>query len=759
MTEKNGSKICQNCGKELKADRQAPSILDRVLFKRYCSCTAGSGATSPGSSTMRKTAAQRKQQGLEQSKLTKLTAQSSIIKGGIVGGNYKIIEKIGTGGMGIVLRVAHVVIDTEYALKLLTPDQINESSWLRFQSEARSMASLTHPTFVKVYDLGLHNNQLPFYAMDLLSGITLESAIIKRGSLTLRETISIFLKVLDGLDHAHKNGIIHRDLKPSNIHLSKKDNNFDDLFDAQVKILDFGIAKVGNRAGMPAQSLTSTGEVFGSPAYMSPEQCLSGTVDARSDIYSIGCSIFESLTGFIPFDADSPAEMTIMQQSATAPFMEEIVERKFNRSIESVVHKCLEKDPANRYQSAKELAKDLMLIKEGKEVGYYRRPVATKPKSKESTKAATTEAKLWVNLLLIFLAVATISGVAAIAYLLINTEKDSRNLNDSTAESGDKSATRNTVNLEDPEADFTLRASCYHPEIPAKTGDWGVFRFPIVNSLGRVYTIEPFETFNLSGTIELPLHSSLTYRPSSHVLVKPEYFSAMVPLTIKALILGGSGPDSINEAHYSTSHGQLIISNFLQAGAKSFDITELSLSEVNKLFFGTLHNLPRLKALHLQGGTLNSLTDADDIDFLRSNLETLTIKNSQAVGPFLEELVGSSLKELSIEAESLSDRTCGAISVLNSLQTLKISVNHLSSTQLDELLSRPALTDLDIGYNAAQTAMLNEALKKHQIKHLTLRGITQVPQQLRPRLAENRDLTIVPLPVLRFTKQHFPSEE
>lgn len=117
---------------------------------------------------MRKTAAQRKQQGLERSKATKLTAQSSIIKGGIVGGNYKIIEKIGTGGMGIVLRVAHVVIGTEYALKLLTPDQINESSWLRFQSEARTMASLTHPTFVKVYDLGLHNNQLPFYAMDML---------------------------------------------------------------------------------------------------------------------------------------------------------------------------------------------------------------------------------------------------------------------------------------------------------------------------------------------------------------------------------------------------------------------------------------------------------------------------------------------------------------------------------------------------------------------------------------------------------------
>jgi hypothetical protein len=221
----------------------------------------------------------------------------------------------------------------------------------------------------------------------------------------------------------------------------------------------------------------------------------------------------------------------------------------------------------------------------------------------------------------------------------------------------------------------------------------------------------------------------------------------MVPLTIKALILGGSGPDSINEAHYSTSHGQLIISNFLQAGAKSFNITELSLSEVNKLFFGTLHNLPQLKTLHLQGGTLSSLNDADDIDFLRSNLETLTIKNSQAVGPFLEELVGSSLKELSIDAESLSNRTCGAISVLSSLKTLKISVNHLSSAQLDELLAVRALTDLDIGYNAAQ------------IKHLTLRGITQVPEQLRPRLAENRDLSILPLPVLRFTKQHFPSEE
>lgn len=157
--------------------------------------------------------------------------------------------------MGVVVRVEHVVIGKQYALKLLIPEQINEISWLRFKSEAKTMAALNHSAMVKVYDLGLHISQIPFYAMDLLTGITLEQAIIERGALKLDDTIAIMLKVLDGLAYAHKNGITHRDLKPSNIILCDTEATDQNLADKAIKILDFGIAKGGNREGFESQSL------------------------------------------------------------------------------------------------------------------------------------------------------------------------------------------------------------------------------------------------------------------------------------------------------------------------------------------------------------------------------------------------------------------------------------------------------------------------------------------------------------------------
>lgn len=343
-------------------------------------------------------------------------ANKAVKKGAIIGNNYRILDKLGEGGMGVVVRVEHVVIGKQYALKLLIPEQINEISWLRFKSEAKTMAALNHSAMVKVYDLGLHNSQIPFYAMDLLTGITLEQAIIERGALKLDDTIAIMLKVLDGLAYAHKNGITHRDLKPSNIILCDTEATDQNLADKAIKILDFGIAKGGNREGFESQSLTSVGEICGSPAYMSPEQCLSQSVDARSDIYSIGCTIFECLTGFIPFDADSPAEIATMQQFAEPPTLEQATQgqdKTFSPSIEYVVAKCLAKAPADRYQSADELASDLSKIRDGREVSISRK--TSRPPEESSRKQAI----VWC----LVIALVSVSGIlllcSAIAHLVV----------------------------------------------------------------------------------------------------------------------------------------------------------------------------------------------------------------------------------------------------------------------------------------------------------------------------------------------------
>lgn len=736
---------CQKCGKKLRSnEEQWASALDRLNAFRYCRCPRTETATGTAAQRgdARKTAAQRKELQAERNKTRRLTAQSTIIKGGIVAGNYRIIEKIGTGGMGIVLKVTHVNIGTEYALKLLTPEHINESSWLRFQSEAKLMASLNHPTFVRVYDLGLHNSQLPFYAMDLLSGITLEEAIIQRGCLTLRETLSIFIKVLDGLAYAHKNGIIHRDLKPSNIYLSKRDQNYDDLFDADVKILDFGIAKVGSREGMTVQSLTSTGEIFGSPAYMSPEQCLSAIVDARSDIYSVGCSMFEAMTGFIPFDADSATEMTIMQQSVPAPFLQEVAPTKrFNRAIESVIHKCLEKDPEARYQSARELAVDLAKIRDGKDIEYYKLPLL-KGKPRQSYKDNQEKMSL-TGALLAMLAIGAMAGMATMAILFFNANKTSQ-----TAIKADKN--RNGPVLIDPANEFNIKESCYHMEIEPQAKDYGVFRFPAETTLGSVYSLYPFETFELSGQIEAPIKRVLTYRPSQVVLDHPELLMALRPLNIGSLIMNRQ--TSVAAANpEECSAQQKKMASFFKAASASFAVTELSIDDISADYYGTLKNLPQLQSLYLRLGSLTNLSEADDIDFLRSHLRSLSIRNCSSVLTFLEEMASGNLTDLSVEARTLADRTISIMSYFPKVERVKLSLDQVSDDQLTDLLHMKALKELDISYKADQMDIIHDILSKEcHLKRLVLRGITQVPIQLKPLTARQPTLKIEPLPVMLY---------
>jgi serine/threonine protein kinase len=292
--------------------------------------------------------------------LASASGNTALKPGTIVGGTFKIKSIIGSGGMGVVYAAEHTGLRRAFALKILSPELVNEQTWKRFQAEAKTLGALHHNTLVKVYDLGIHDQSLPYYSMDLLEGRTLEQILIDDGPLYLDEAIEIFLQVLDGLAYAHRNDIIHRDLKPGNIMICTVDG------ERVVKILDFGISKF-LQLGRQNQSLTMVGETFGSPFYMSPEQSVGGDVDARSDIYSIGCSLFEALTAYVPFDGESQMEIVMMHEQDQPPLLAEVdPATKFPDSIEYVVAKCLEKHPADRYQSAKELSIDLKRIKENK---------------------------------------------------------------------------------------------------------------------------------------------------------------------------------------------------------------------------------------------------------------------------------------------------------------------------------------------------------------------------------------------------------
>ncbi|MBP6347917.1 MAG: protein kinase [Candidatus Obscuribacter sp.] len=294
---------------------------------------------------------------LDKSKLS----GSELKEGTIVGGAFKIVSVIGRGGMGVVYKASQTALGRVCALKVLSPELVNAQNWKRFQNEAKVMAGLTHPCLIQIYDLGIHDSSLPFYAMDYLQGQDLETIIRESGPLSLTRTIDIFVKALDGFGYAHRNGIIHRDIKPGNIFLCN-----DPSGELSVKILDFGILKLTD-PGSDAQSMTATGEVFGSPFYMSPEQCMGEAVDARSDIYSIGCSLYEVLTGVVPFDGETPLDTVMLHIEEDPPTLSFNSKRAFAPAIERVVARCLAKEPRKRYQNAKELALDLERIKQGKE--------------------------------------------------------------------------------------------------------------------------------------------------------------------------------------------------------------------------------------------------------------------------------------------------------------------------------------------------------------------------------------------------------
>jgi len=279
--------------------------------------------------------------------------------GSVIGEIYKVEALIGEGGMGAVYRARHQTLGRTCAVKVLYRRMIDADNWKRFQLEAKALSSLSHPCFVQVYDLALHQDKQPFYAMENLTGETLETILHHYGSLTPDEALELFIEIADGIAFAHRNGIIHRDIKPANIFLERLPNG-----STAVKILDFGIAKL---VGMDRneQSLTGLGEVFGTPYYMSPEQCLGEHVDQRSDIYSLGCTLFEALAGRPPFDAAISVAIVEAHISTPPPGLSQETNSELPEGLEELVAKCLEKDPEQRYQNMRQLISHMRLVLKG----------------------------------------------------------------------------------------------------------------------------------------------------------------------------------------------------------------------------------------------------------------------------------------------------------------------------------------------------------------------------------------------------------
>ena len=262
--------------------------------------------------------------------------------GTIIAERYEILGKIGTGGMADVYKAKDHKLNRFVAVKVLKPEFREDTTFIRkFKSEAQAAAVLTHPNIVNVFDVG-DDNGVYYIVMELIEGITLKEYISKKGKLSVKEATSIAIQVSMGLEAAHSHGIVHRDVKPQNIIIS---------MDGKVKVTDFGIARA-------ASSNTISSNVMGSVHYSSPEQVRGGYSDEKSDIYSLGITMYEMVTGKVPFDGDTTVAIAIkhLQEEIVPP---SIYTPELPHSLEQIILKCTQKSSERRYESTGALIQDL----------------------------------------------------------------------------------------------------------------------------------------------------------------------------------------------------------------------------------------------------------------------------------------------------------------------------------------------------------------------------------------------------------------
>lgn len=317
---------------------------------------------------------------------------------------YKPLALLGSGGFGTIYRCQDRLLNKTIALKMmrhLTPQQM-----VAFQHEAKATSRFKHPNIVQVYDFGATDSGAPFMTMEYVNGISLDQWVEKNGTLNVNQAISVFRKVCDALAHAHRAGVLHRDIKSSNVLLIDAASE-----NPEVKLIDFGVALFRTEEGVSLHVQGST--IAGSPNYMAPDQILGKQYDERSEVYGIGCTIFEALTGRTPFEGEHTLDTLRQQASLTPPRLSDIKPQDvFEEELEELVARCLSKDQEARFQSMKELEEALEGLKDQPEEVLLPEPelVPAPVVPPTDRKSLSRASPIVVALLIALIAVGSIGG-------------------------------------------------------------------------------------------------------------------------------------------------------------------------------------------------------------------------------------------------------------------------------------------------------------------------------------------------------------
>jgi serine/threonine protein kinase len=342
---------CPKCQKTIAGSTRG-SLTAWIFRQAECACESGQITKTTKS-------------GLKTTRTLRKGGDESFI-GQIIDDRFEILAHLGSGGMGSVYKALDSFTGATYALKIIAPELLEQKALAkRLEHEAQAAKALSHVNIVPVFDVGKITNGSPYLIMGYVDGESLEEILRTEVRLNRERALNIFIQVAEALVHAHDKGVVHRDLKPSNILVSKTPGGQD-----IVKIVDFGIAKITDEYHADKTQLTQTGELIGSPWYMSPEQCRGDDLDGRSDLYSFGCIMYEALSGKVPFDGENPVRILLKHISEPAPQLPKSLD--VGSALRRTIMRCLEKDPHDRYPSAAPLLNDLSQIQRGKSIFLWR---------------------------------------------------------------------------------------------------------------------------------------------------------------------------------------------------------------------------------------------------------------------------------------------------------------------------------------------------------------------------------------------------
>jgi serine/threonine-protein kinase len=597
--------------------------------------------------------------------------KGGLLPGRIVDNRYEVICLVGAGGMGAVYRVKHLVLLKDLALKTLLSRNLSKQALRRFRQEAKAASALNHKGLIKVSDFGLTEQGQPYMVMEFVEGGSLADAIEKVGQLYLGRVLNIFDQVSDALAHAHEKGIIHRDLKPSNILLEPGPGGVENA-----KIVDFGVAKMLEDDSGAGLRLTQTGEVLGSPLYMSPEQCAGGRADQRSDIYSLGCAMFEALTGCPPLQGETALATMLKHQQEKPPTLTEgSFGQSFPAELEEVVARMLAKDPTKRYQTMREVNEALKLVIGTGPGDRKRAQVSQSPESNERNRGKGLTVPVFITLSLLSVIV---SSAATIICL---------NWNSYATPASPPAKEVEFIGFRPPVSD-DAKSRVSEEVQSTRDGKERIIHFPDKFSMGGLYThrspyaqLKPYG--QAQGIKRFPLADLIELRPSWIVCEAPQLFD-------------GFQSDDLHEINFQNVPP--LDDNVLKHVAKLKDLHELNLTSTNITDAGIsyLLTMPKLEDLQLSsteisGAGIYSLKKMKSLRALSLNNLTL----DKRAFDYLRS--GPPLSSLELRSCGLVDKDLEALSNLKSLISVRLQGNKgIRGEGLKYLASDPNLEMIDL---------------------------------------------------------------